>query len=196
MAVEIVDRGARNRVVIAPDVMANGNATITLDGDDNEVVIEAACILNGARIELGSRNRFLAGYQSRVNALEVYAREAGNVAIGAGNYFTWHTRLFLHEPGTIAIGSRCLIASGTLFTVSDMHPIFDRASGARINLPRDVMVEDEVWISQEAVLLKGAQVGRGSVIALRAVVTGPIPEHCIAAGIPARVVRENIVWNL
>lgn len=196
MAVEIVDRGARNRIVIAPDVLANGTATITLDGDDNELVIDAACVLDDAKIELGSRCRFLAGYQSRLNALEVFALEAGNVVIGTGNYFTWHTRLFLHEPGTIEIGSRCGIASDTLFTVSDMHPIFDRASGARINPPGDVIVEDDVFIGQEAVLLKGAHVGRGTVIGLRAVVTGSIPAHCIAAGIPARVVRENIVWEV
>lgn len=196
MAVEIVDRGARNRVVIAPDVLANGTGTITFDGDDNEVVIEAACILSEARIHLRSRCRFVAGYQSRLNAIEVYAHEAGHVMIGSDNYFTWHARLYLHEPGTITIGSRCGIASGTLFTVSDMHPIFDRATGERINPPRDVTVEDEVWISQDVAVLKGAHVGRGSVVALRAVVTGAIPAHCIAAGIPARVVRENIFWEV
>jgi acetyltransferase-like isoleucine patch superfamily enzyme len=196
VAVEIADRGERNRIVIAGDVLADGTGTITLDGDDNEVVIEPACILSGARITLGSRCTFRAGNLSRLNAVEVYARADGHVTIGTGNYFTWHTRLYLHEPGRIVIGNDCGIASGTLLTVSDMHPIYDRTSGERINAPRDVTVEDQVWISQDAALLKGAQVGRGSVIALRAVVTGAIPAHCIAAGVPARVIRENIRWDV
>jgi acetyltransferase-like isoleucine patch superfamily enzyme len=196
VAVEILDRGARNRIAVAPDVVAEGSGTITLDGNDNEIVIEPACVLSGARITLGSRCSFRAGHGSRLNAVEVYALADGHVTIGTGNYFTWHARLYLHEPGRIAIGNDCGIASGTLFTVSDMHPIYDRTSGERINLPRDVTVEDEVWVSQDAALLKGSHVGRGSVIGLRAVVTGAIPEHCIAAGVPARVIRRNIRWHL
>ncbi|HEY0394661.1 MAG TPA: acyltransferase [Candidatus Elarobacter sp.] len=196
MAIEIDDRGARNRVAIAADVLASGTGTITITGDENDVAVGPECVLSGARIELGSRCTFTAGAGSRLNAIEVYALEDGHIAIGSGNYFTWHARLYLHEPGRITIGSRCGIASGTLFTVSDMHPIYDRATGVRINSPRDVTVEDDVWISQDAAVLKGGHVGRGSVIALRAVVTGPIPANCIAAGVPARVIRENISWDV
>ena len=45
------------------------------------------------------------------------------------------------------------------------------------------------WIGSNAVVL--ADVGRGSVVGAGAVVTQPIPDGVIAAGVPARVVRQR-----
>jgi len=195
VAIEIADHGARNRVEIAPDVLADGVGEIIITGDDSQVVIGAGVRLAGAKIQLGNRCSFTAAANSNLAKIQVFAKTEGRASIGALTAFTMDSRLWLHEPGAITIGERCIIASLTLLTVSDMHSIFDLESGERINPPRDVIVEDDVWLGREAMLLKGAHVGRGSVIGLRAVVTGAIPPHCIAAGIPARVIRENVRWQ-
>jgi acetyltransferase-like isoleucine patch superfamily enzyme len=44
-----------------------------------------------------------------------------------------------------------------------------------------------VWIGANAVLLDGADIGRGSVVGAAALVRGALPEFCIAVGAPARV---------
>ena len=46
-----------------------------------------------------------------------------------------------------------------------------------------------------AVILKGVTIGDGAVIAAGAVVTQDVPSRCLAAGVPARVVREDITWK-
>jgi acetyltransferase-like isoleucine patch superfamily enzyme len=195
MPITIVDRGARNRVVIPAEVREDGDAQVAFDGDDNELILAAGCRLAGARFTLGTGCRFEAGADCRLAALDVFAKDRGSISIGPGTVFTFRTKLYAHEPGAIRIGSGCLVASGTFFTLSDMHPIFDLRTGARLNPARDIVVEDRVWVGYEAVLLKGAAVGRGSVVGLRAVVTGPVEPDCVVAGAPARVVRREVRWE-
>jgi len=47
------------------------------------------------------------------------------------------------------------------------------------------------WLGTSAVVLDGATVGAGSVIGAGAVVNAVVPEHVIALGVPARVLRER-----
>mgnify|MGYP001046304376 CR=1 FL=1 len=46
------------------------------------------------------------------------------------------------------------------------------------------------WIGCGAVSLPGATIGRNVVVAAGAVVRGYVPDHCVVAGVPARVVRR------
>lgn len=52
-----------------------------------------------------------------------------------------------------------------------------------------VVIEDNVWIGQGAVILKGVTIGKGSIVAMNSVVTKSVPPHSIVAGNPARVVK-------
>ena len=55
---------------------------------------------------------------------------------------------------------------------------------------KPITIEDNVWIGENAVILKGVQIGRGSIIACNAVVTKDVPPYTIAAGNPARIVKD------
>ena len=81
-------------------------------------------------------------------------------------------------------------------TTSDMHSILDLETNQRINPARDISIGDKVWIGQRAMILKGAKIGRGSVIGASAIVSGEVPENCVAAGNPARVIRQKISWDM
>lgn len=56
-------------------------------------------------------------------------------------------------------------------------------------------MHDHVWIGLNVVLLKGAVVGTDSVIGVNSVVTQEIPARSLAAGAPARVIRQGITWS-
>lgn len=58
--------------------------------------------------------------------------------------------------------------------------------------PREVVIEDDVWIGARAILLPGVRVGQGSVVAAAAVVTKSVPPFSVVAGNPARVVKTRI----
>ncbi|MEV7663036.1 DapH/DapD/GlmU-related protein [Paenarthrobacter sp. NPDC089316] len=57
--------------------------------------------------------------------------------------------------------------------------------------PREVVIEDDVWIGARAIILPGVRVGRGSVVAAAAVVTKSVPPFSVVAGNPARVVKSR-----
>jgi acetyltransferase-like isoleucine patch superfamily enzyme len=58
-----------------------------------------------------------------------------------------------------------------------------------------IVIGDHVWIGANATVLKGVTIGNNVIIAAGAVVTKDIPENCIAAGVPAKVIRSNIKWE-
>ena len=53
-----------------------------------------------------------------------------------------------------------------------------------------IVIEDDVWIGAGAIITDGVRIGKGSVIAAGAVVTRDVPAHTLAAGIPARPIKD------
>lgn len=57
-----------------------------------------------------------------------------------------------------------------------------------VNMP--VSVGAGSWLGAGAIVLPGACVGRNVVVAAGSVVRGEVPDHCVVAGVPARIVRR------
>ena len=195
MALTISDSGEGNRIDIADDVLADSVGSIVLSGNDNEIVIEPGCLLLHGTIHLSDHCHLRIGRNCRLAQIEIWAAQECSVTIGEDTSFTWHTRILMHEPSSVSIGQRCLVASETLLMTSDMHTILDREGGKRINPARDVVIGDDVWLGGEVAVMKGAVIGAGSAIGFRSVVAGDVPSNCLAVGSPARVVRKRIAWR-
>ena len=48
------------------------------------------------------------------------------------------------------------------------------------------------WLGTGTVILPGAAIGRNVVIAAGSVVRGTVPDNCVVAGVPAKVVRQHV----
>ncbi len=48
------------------------------------------------------------------------------------------------------------------------------------------------WLGAGAVILPGARIGVNVVVAAGSVVRGPVPDRCVVAGVPARIVRQYV----
>lgn len=57
-----------------------------------------------------------------------------------------------------------------------------------------VHIKNNVWLCSGCTIMPGVTVGEGSVVAANSVVTKDVPPHCIVAGNPAKVIKENIEW--
>jgi len=55
---------------------------------------------------------------------------------------------------------------------------------------RAVRIGDGSWIGHGSVVLPGARIGRHVVVGANSVVTGELPDYCVAVGAPARVIRR------
>jgi UDP-3-O-[3-hydroxymyristoyl] glucosamine N-acyltransferase len=88
----------------------------------------------------------------------------------------------------IHIGEGSLIGAGCLICDSDMHEVPLGAQNSVNSAP--IHIGKHVFIGANSIILKGVIIGDGAVIGAGAVVTGDIPPATLAAGQPARVLRE------
>lgn len=92
----------------------------------------------------------------------------------------------VHLQRDVLLGPAVQIPSGgQTHGIADLgHPIREQAGIRTL-----IRVGAGTWIGAGAIVM--ASVGCDSVVAAAAVVTHPIPDRVIAAGVPARVVRER-----
>ena len=92
---------------------------------------------------------------------------------------------------TIEIGEGATIGRDVVIRSYDGHTILEE--GYNISLP--IKIGNHVWIGQGATILKGVTIGDGSIVASGAIVTKDVPPHSIVAGVPAKVIKENVCWR-
>lgn len=194
MSAVIDDRGEENRVEVDP-AETFGNFALTLYGNRNRVSVGRGVELGGTRIEIhGDDNVVEIGDACGGLFEATFVTDGATLRLGEGTTIVQAFFNF-HEPFEIRLGKDCLVSGEVVFSVSDMHTIIDLESKRRINPGRSIDVGDHVWIGARVQIMKGAKIGSGSIIGTRAVVTKTIPENCIAAGVPARVIRQNVSWD-
>ena len=119
-----------------------------------------------------------------------------SLLIEEGNMFNGFVRLMMHEPSMIKIGKSCLWARSSVST-SDCHSILDMHTGKRLNHAQDIYIGDRTWICEDSKILKGSKISNDTVVAMNSIVTaGEYPPNSVLAGIPARVVKDSIQWDV
>ena len=121
-----------------------------------------------------------------------------------------------HDLGpdpVLRVGDRCVIGRGShivahhsiligddVFTgpyvyITDQNHAYadpDVPIGRQWPVNTAVSIGSGTWLGAGTVILPGARVGRNVVVAAGSVVRGTVPDRCVVAGVPARVVREYV----
>jgi serine acetyltransferase len=117
----------------------------------------------------------------------------------------------LGEQVVLRVGDRCVIGRGShivahysiqicddVYTgpyvyITDQNHGYtdpDVPIGRQWPVNAAVSIGAGTWLGAGTVILPGAHIGRNVVVAAGSVVRGTVPDHCVVAGVPARVVRE------
>lgn len=112
----------------------------------------------------------------------------GTITIEGGGYINEHVQI---TGDDITVGRDCLLARDVIIRSYDAHWI--ETDGYSVSAP--VRIGSHVWVGQNAMILKGVTIGDGAVIAAGSIVTKDVPAHSIVAGVPAKVIEENISWK-
>lgn len=109
--------------------------------------------------------------------------------IHVGDRFYANFDCVMLDGAPITIGDDVLLGPKVgLYTSNHALDVAERVAGACWAQP--INIGDAVWISGGVSILPGVTIGNGAVIGAGAVVTKNIPAHTVAAGNPARVIRE------
>lgn len=95
----------------------------------------------------------------------------------------------------LSIGDNCMFSKGIYISTTDSHSIISTSTGLRINSAKDVNIKSHVWLGRNVTINKGVTVSENSVVAGHSVVTKSTPPNCVAAGVPAKVVKTEVDWD-
>ena len=149
------------------------NCNIYNKGDNNSLTIENNSVLRNINIEIIGNN------------CEIF--------IGKNCMLGDNCDLTVKEDTKLIIKDNCGLSRNIKILTSDGHPIFQ--GGKRINHAKDIIINENVWIADNVTILKGVNIGYGSVVGINSTLTKSIDSNVVAAGNPASVIKTNISWK-
>jgi len=181
----LLARTGRN-VVFGQDITLRHPNLIRLGAN---VVVDDACVLDakgtGAQgIAIGD-----GVYLGRGTILSC---KGGSIEVG--DHVNLGLGCVVLSESRVAIGENCLFAAHCYLVAGGNHdmsrtdiPIIQQPSVSR----GGITIEPNVWLGARVTVLDGVTIGRDSVVGAGAVVTHDIPPFAVAAGVPARVIRDR-----
>jgi len=140
----------------------------------------------GSPVDVGCCANIIASGDRKVR-LSVWAPEKNRGRISIGDWCLICPGVRIGSAHEIKIGDNCMIASDSYITDSDWHDVYNRIATGKT---APVTIEENVWIGDRAIVCKGVTIGENSIIGTGAVVVHSIPPNTVAAGNPARPVKE------
>lgn len=171
---KVTIQGTNNLILLGEDVLLD-KCSLEIKGDNCAILIGSRSTLRGVRIAIKGQGAYVA-------IGEKLGWRGGSISnAGDGNH--------------VIIGDDGMFAGGIILRTDDQHGIFDRATQARINPPKPIVIHEHVWLANGVRVGKGAVVGAGAVVAQLSLVTGAVEPHSLYGGMPARKLRDNIAWT-
>lgn len=100
--------------------------------------------------------------------------------------------VIVRGQGGVDIGKSVLIGPGAqILAINHNHgdpsePVLDQGISGK-----GIVIEDGAWIGAGAIVLDGVRIGQNAVVGAGAVVTGDVPAHGVAVGVPARLLKSS-----
>ena len=121
---------------------------------------------------------------------------------GRHSYGELTVRAWERTHEVVKVGSFCSIAPTAVVCIDGNHRmdtfstfpfhIFSQTQNPETWKPwgkETPTIGNDVWIGADVLILSGASIGDGAVVASRSVVTKPVPPYAVVAGNPARIVK-------
>lgn len=104
---------------------------------------------------------------------------------------------------SVTIGNNVQIGADCIIMDTDAHSLnwriranleVDQASGTPISdckaaLSKPIIIKDNALIGTRCIILKGVTIGENSIIGAGSIVSKSVPDNCIAAGNPCKIIR-------
>lgn len=155
-----------------------------------------------------SINRFITKKDPFLGNIEMYANS--EMSVQSDFFFHSGCDIMVFKNATLTLGSgyinryskiRCFssITIGDNVAISENFSIWDSDAhaieGKEHLMIQPIIIGNNVWIGTNVTVLKGVTIGDGAIIAAGSVVSKDVPANCMAAGVPAKVIKEHVKWK-
>lgn len=131
----------------------------------------------------------------KLRAFSSYGEQHFHPIISIGENVHIETDCHISAIEAVYIGDNVLI--GSFVYISDhRHGVYSNNDIETAPIKRNlsskgcIKIEDNVWIGEKVIILPGVTVGKYSIIGAGSIVTKDIPPYCIAAGNPAKIIKQ------
>ena len=151
-------------------------------------------ILNPQHLKIFGNNISIGDYATLITApdkridLSTWETDKINGELQLGKYILISPGTSIRSAKKIVIGDSTMIASDVTITDSDWHDIYDRTD--YVASPKEVIIQENVWIGEKSLILKGSKIGKNSIIGTGSVVSGEVPANVVFAGNPAKEIKK------
>ena len=151
-------------------------------------------ILNPQHLKIFGNNISIGDYATLITApdkridLSTWETDKINGELQLGKYILISPGTSIRSAKKIVIGDSTMIASDVTITDSDWHDIYDRTD--YVASPKEVIIQENVWIGEKSLILKGSKIGKNSIIGAGSVVSGEVPANVVFAGNPAKEIKK------
>lgn len=122
------------------------------------------------------------------------------ITVGQGTYGTINVNA-CSDKYNISIGNYCSIAPNVQFILNSDHNLKNISTYPfKVKMLHEeyeaiskgnIVISDDVWIGENAIVLSGVHIGQGAVVAAGAVVTKDVNPYTIVGGIPAHFIKKR-----
>lgn len=155
----------------------------------NSTILKPYLQLSGYKnIKIGHNTTILTN-----SRLSVYGNSNDiNIQIGNDCYIGFGFSALASSQAKIIIGDNVLFASNILVTNENhgINPELDIPYMSQPLSAKNVYIGNGCWIGEQVCILSGVSIGEKCIIGAGSVVTKSIPDYCIAAGNPAKVLKK------
>jgi acetyltransferase-like isoleucine patch superfamily enzyme len=159
------------KIHIEPGVAVDDYAVLDAKGEDNKGIFIGENTLVGRNTVLSCKNGDIRIGRNTNIAMSCFIQSGSKVNIG----------------NKVLFGAYCYVIGGGDHVAERTDiPIMDQGQTIK-----GVTIEDNVWLGADVKVTDGVTVGRDSILGAGAVVTQDVAEFSIAAGVPARIIRDR-----
>lgn len=173
------------------------NCSLELRGCNNEIIVEKGCHLQNVFFKISGENHtvIIKKGVSMKSGLVSIEGNSNELLIDEDSTFEGVHIGITEVSHKVLIGKDCMLSNGITIRNGDSHPIFDKKTNKRINSAGNVIIKNHVWIGANVTILKDVTINHDSIIGSNSLVTKSVEESAVFAGIPAKKIRENVLWK-
>ena len=172
---KVVINGNNNNIAIAKNNLYR-NCTIFINGNDTNIQIEESKFFIGVKIwSIGNNNVVKISNNTSIESCDIHAIE---------------------DCSQVYIGNNCALSRNIKIYPTDGHAIIDINNERIINFPQIIQIEDNCWIGDTSIILKGVNLKKNTIVGAGSIVTKAFQEsNIIIAGNPAQIIKRGVKWD-